>query len=72
MGYALTPVFFYDANIGIGEVSSASQARFLEWANRGMTLAHLGMGKLEAYDDVPGHYLYTFMDGEWLEFHEAS
>lgn len=72
MGYALTPVFFYDISTEIGVVDAASREEFLRFGQRRMTLAEIGPGKLEEYDDGPGHFLYTFTDGEWFEFHEAT
>lgn len=68
MGKSITPVFFYDINITMDTIESASQKKF--FALQGRKLADLGPGSLEKYDDVPCHFLYTFSDGEFIEFIE--
>lgn len=68
MGYSLISVPFFDVRIQVSEVVSASQRRLFDL--EGKTLDEIGLGSLQRYDDRPGHYHYTFTDGEWFEFLE--
>ena len=72
MGYALTPIFFWNVNLPIGEVVSASRKEFLRFSNSNYTLGQMGQGNLEAYDDADNHYLFTYTDGEWFEFYGGT
>lgn len=66
-----TSIPFFDAGIAIGDVVRVSSPEFMNWANQGMTLGMLGLGRLEECSTEPPCFRYIFMDGQWIEFYEA-
>lgn len=66
----LTPVYFFDPEILMREVISASHKHLFE--AEGKTVGDYMPATLEEYDDHTGHFLLTMAPGRWIEFEEEG